>query len=101
MAHGKRQLALNGAALLGRVKRWHLLSEPYAALVSRRMARTLGIREQDPAMREAAIDRALQREGSDGTGFARAAHNMRGATSPREIIRAARALRTIERTLTR
>jgi len=101
MAHGKRQLALNGAALLGRVRRWHLLSEPYAALVSKRIARALGIREQDPAARVAAIDRALQREGGEVAGFASAAHAMRQARSPREIIRAARALRTIERTLTR
>ena len=106
MAQGKQQLALNGAALIGRVRRWHLLAEPYAALITARIAAKLGLREHGVGehgreAREAAIDRALTREGHDGPGFARAAHNLRNAGSAGEILRAARALRSLERTLDR
>lgn len=101
LAQGKAQLARNGAALIGRVRRWHLLAEPYAALLTTRIAALLGIRETGPEAREAAIERALVRAGHADTGFAHAAHTMRSASKPGEILRAARALKTIERMLKR
>lgn len=101
LAQGKAQLARNGAALLGRVRRWHLLAEPYAALLTARIAAMLAIRETAPEARDAAIDRALVRTSHSGTGFTEAAHTMRGARKPGEILRAARALKSIERMLKR
>ncbi|RPF71873.1 DUF4350 domain-containing protein [Aurantiacibacter spongiae] len=99
MARGKRQLARNGAALVARVKRFHLLAEPYAALVGNRIARDLGIHAADREAREGAIDEALQGAGHDGPGFARTAHDLRNARHPREIIRSAGALKSLERTV--
>jgi len=101
MARGKRQLALNGAALLARVKRWHLLVDPYAALVGTRIAAKLGIRDHEQSAREQAIDHALARTGHGGPTFSSAAHGLRSANGPGEILRAARTLKSIERTLTR
>ena len=101
MARGKRQLARNGAALIARLKRWHLLSAPYALSVAARIATALGIRDGNREAREAAIDRALERRGYNGTGFAETAHSLRQAQAPRDIIRAARALKSLERELQR
>ncbi|RJY09226.1 DUF4350 domain-containing protein [Aurantiacibacter aquimixticola] len=99
MARGKRQLAQNGAALIARVKRFHLLADPYAALMGKRIADSLGIREANPELRANAIDAALERRGHDGPGFAARADILRKADSPGDIIRAARALKSLERTL--
>jgi len=99
MAQGKRQLVRNGAALVARVKRFHLLGDPYAALMSRRIGDALGIRETHAEARAAAIDSALERRGFEGPGFAEAAQTLRNARRPRDIIRAAGALKSIERTL--
>ncbi|MDE1467184.1 DUF4350 domain-containing protein [Aurantiacibacter sp. D1-12] len=101
MARGKQQLAQNGAALVARVKRFHLLSDPYAALMSKRIAEALGIRETNPEARDVAIDRALERRGFDGPGFASRRQALREANGPRDIIRAAGALKSIERMLKR
>jgi hypothetical protein len=101
LAQGKAQLARNGAALLGRVRRWHLLAEPFAALITARIAAMLAIRETAPEARDAAIERALVRAGHSGTSFAQAAHTMRNSRKPGEILRAARALKSIERMLKR
>ena len=98
-AQGKRQLAQNGAALVARVKRWHLLAEPYAALVTARTAKMLGIRATGEAAQIAAIDAALARVGREDAPYAAAAQNLRDARHPRDILRAADALRTLERTL--
>lgn len=100
MAQGKRQLARNGAALLERVKRWHLLKGPYEDLAGRRLASELGLRDTDSEHRGAAIDDTLARRGHDGPTYARLVADLREADGPREIVRAARALRAFERTLT-
>ncbi|APE29309.1 DUF4350 domain-containing protein [Aurantiacibacter gangjinensis] len=100
MARGKEQLARNGASLLERVKRWHLLKQPYEDMIGRRVAASLGLRIADTDAREAAIDDALDRRGHDGPPFSRLAADLRAADKPRDIIRAAKALRTFERTLT-
>ncbi|OYX67310.1 MAG: hypothetical protein B7Y88_00645 [Sphingomonadales bacterium 32-64-17] len=100
MAQGKRQLAMNGAALLARLKRWHLLGAPYAALVAQRIASRLSLREPEGEARERAIDRALIRAGHEGESFGHWATLLREASKPADILRASRALRSIERTLT-
>ena len=100
MAQGKRQLARNGAALIERVKRWHLLKQPYEDMIGRRVARGLGLRNAETDAREMAIDQAVARRGHDGPTFSRLAADLREAERPKDIIRAARALRTFERTLT-
>ncbi len=99
MARGKRQLARNGAALVARVKRFNLLADPYAALMGKRIGDALGVREVQPEARAAAIDAALIRRGYEGAGFSERAQILRSATRPRDIIRAAGALKSIERTL--
>lgn len=98
LAMGKRQLARNAAALVERAKRWHLLGPPYAALIGARVAAALGVRETDPAAREAAIGRALAARGIEPD-YSGRAEALRRARKPGELLRAAGALRTIERTL--
>jgi hypothetical protein len=100
MAQGKRQLARNGAALIERARRWHLLGAPYAALVAARIARALNIREGETEAREAAIDAVMTQRGIAGERFSERAQVMRAAGRPAEMLRAASALRGIERMLT-
>ena len=99
-AKGKRQLARNGAALVERARRLHLLGPPYAALVSARIADKLGVRAADPLAREAAIADLLAAQGL-AADYAGQAETLRRAHHSTELLRAAGALRTIERTLTR
>jgi hypothetical protein len=99
LAMGKRQLARNGAALVERARRLHLLGPPYAALVTARVAEALGIREADPQAREAAIARVLAARGI-ADDYAVRSEAVRGARHSAELLRAAGALRAIERTLT-
>ena len=95
---GKRQLARNGGGLVARARRLHLLGPPYAALVAARIAAALGIRDADPEARDAAIARTLAARGLAGDYLERA-DALRRARHPAELLRAARALRTIERTV--
>jgi hypothetical protein len=98
LAQGKRQLARNGAALVERARRLHLLGPPYAALVTARIADALGVRITDPRAREAAVAQALVARGLD-TEYITQTEALRRARHPAELLRAAGALRTIERTL--
>lgn len=100
-AQGKRQLIANGAALIARLRRWHLLAAPYAALVAARIAGRLGIHETEGAARERAIDRALARRDLAQGRFSDTARQLREARRPADILRAARALRHFERILSR
>ena len=97
-AMGKRQLARNGAGLIERARRIHLLGPPYAALIAARIAGRLGLREADPEAREAAIARVLAGRGIED--YPARAEALRRARHPGELLRAAGALRSIERTLT-
>jgi hypothetical protein len=99
LAKGKRQLARNGAALVERARRLHLLGPPYAALVTARLADLLAIREADPHAREAAIARVLAARGL-ASDYTHQTEALRRARHSAELLRAAHALRTIERTLT-
>lgn len=101
MAHGKTQLASNGAALIQRARRWHLLGAPYAALVAGRIAAALQIRAGDETAREAAIDAALDRQGHAGPRFAPTAQALRQARRLPDVLRAAATLRSIERTISK
>lgn len=100
LAMGKRQLAENSAALVERARRVHLLGPPYAALVAARLAALLGIRDADPEARDAAIARALAERGLADDYSARA-EALRRARKPAELLRAAGALKTLERTVPR
>jgi hypothetical protein len=99
LAKGKRQLARNGAALVERARRLHLLGPPYAALVAARIAEALAIREPDGEAREAAIARVLAARGL-AADYAERAEALRRARHSADLLRAAGALRTLERTLT-
>lgn len=99
LAMGKRQLAQNGGGLVARARRLHLLGPPYAALIAARLAAALGIREADPQARETAVARALAARGLSNDYTARA-DALRRARQPAELLRAARALRALERTVT-
>lgn len=99
LAMGKRQLARNGGGLVARAKRLHLLGPPYSALVAARLAEALGIREADPEAREAAIARVLAARGV-AADYTQRADALRRARHPNALLRAAGALRSIERTVT-
>jgi hypothetical protein len=98
LAHGKRQLARNGAALVERARRLHLLGPPYASLVTARIAERLGVRTADPHAREAAVAQVLAARGIAADYLAQA-EAVRRARHSADLLRAAGALRTIERTL--
>jgi hypothetical protein len=98
IAFGKRQLAVNGAALIQRAQRLHLLGAPYAALVRTRLANALGLRPSgDAARTDAEIDRMLAARGMPG--FVEHAEALREARGAQELLRQAGALRQIERKL--
>jgi len=99
LAHGKTQLAQNGAGLVERAGRLHLLGAPFAAMMAARVAALLGISETDPARRAAAIDRALMDRGHQTDIFSTQAAALRKARRPAELLRAAAALSSLERTL--
>jgi hypothetical protein len=67
-------------------------------LVAARLAEALGIREADPEAREAAIARVLAARGL-AADYAAKADALRRARHANELLRAAGALRSIERTV--
>ncbi len=97
IAFGKARLVANSAAFIQRTGRLHLIARPYAELVGGRIARMIGLRHAD----EAAIDAALARRTSEAAPFSSSAAALRAARGKHETLRAARALRDIERTLKR
>ncbi|MCL4672037.1 MAG: DUF4350 domain-containing protein [Sphingomonadaceae bacterium] len=97
IAFGKARLVANSAGFIQRTGRLHLLAAPFAALMAARLARLLRLRGADDAV----IDEALQRRGHDGPPFSASADNLRRARTRPELLRAARALKDIERNLTR
>ncbi len=92
-AFGKRQLVENGAGLILRARRWHLLGTPYTRLAERRAARALGLQRHDPA----SLDAALARRAPDAEPFTTRAARLAAATSPADILSAAAALDTLPR----
>lgn len=102
IAFGKRALVTNSAGLIRRTRRLHLVTRPYADRVRERIARTLGLpRQPSPEATETAIDRALALRTPGAEPFSQLAARLRAAHKPLAIVRAAQALHSLERTLTR
>ncbi|WP_374407958.1 DUF4350 domain-containing protein [Pelagerythrobacter sp.] len=98
IAFGKGRLVANGAAFILRTRRLHLLTGPYIETTRQRIVAALRLRTADD---DAALDRAIARRAPDSPGFGESAAALRGAHRPHDILRAARALKTLERKLTR
>ncbi|MDE2435279.1 MAG: DUF4350 domain-containing protein [Sphingomonadales bacterium] len=102
LAFGKRALVSNTAGLIRRAGRLHLIGAPYADAARDRLARALALPHRlDPAQTEAAIDRALASRAPDSPSFAATAATLRAARRPTDMLRAARTLHSLERTLTK
>ncbi len=102
IAFGKRALVANSAGLIRRSRRLHLIPAPYATAARERLARALALpRQADAEATEAAIDRALLGRDPTVTPFSTIAHRLRSARKPEDLIKAARDLHSLERTLTR
>lgn len=95
IAFGKRQLVANAAGFTIRSGRLHLLTTPYNALVARRLAAALGLRSADPE----AIDAAVARRTPEAPVYSQLAARLSQARGPSEILRAAHALKSLERTI--
>jgi hypothetical protein len=99
-AFGKRQLAVNGAALIQRSRRLHLLGPPYAAMLRARLARLLGLRQGSSAERdEAEVDRLLAARGLQPHAFSTSAETLRRARGSHDLLRSAQALKELEGSL--
>ena len=90
---GKSQLVANGAQVIARSGRIRLLREPYAALMRARIAHRLGLQPGD----DEGIERALAARGAPALDPALEA--LASASNRKDLLRAARALRDLERTL--
>lgn len=102
IAFGKRALIANSAGLIQRTRRLHLLGAPYAAAARERLTRALGLPlSLDHDTAEAAIDRALAARAPGLPPFSHAAAQLRAARTPTELLRGARQIHALERTLTR
>ena len=100
IAFGKRALVANAAGLIRRSRRLHLITAPYAARARERLARALALPGlADAAASEAAIDRAVAARAPGAAPFSAIAARLRAAHSPHDIIKAARDLHALERTL--
>ncbi|MEP2235791.1 MAG: DUF4350 domain-containing protein [Alteripontixanthobacter sp.] len=97
IAFGKTRLVANGAGLIQRSGRLHLLTDRYGQMIAARIASKLGLRHSDPEH----IDAALARRAPDMEPFSLAANRLERARRPAEILRAAHGLREIEQQLER
>lgn len=97
IAFGKRQLVANSAGLIQRTRRMHLLSAPYADMMRSRIAAALALHRADDSQ----IDAALHRRLPDEPSFGQTLDHLRKARTPHEVLRAANALRSLERKLSR
>ncbi|WP_394729784.1 DUF4350 domain-containing protein [Altererythrobacter sp. GH1-8] len=97
IAFGKHRLVSNGAGLILRARRLRLLAEPYIALTTRRLAKRLGIPRANIETVSAALARRLPNEEP----LLNRADALRAARRPKDILRAAGALKELERKLER
>jgi len=97
IAFGKRRLVTNGAGLILRARRLGLLAEPYIALTSRRVAKRLGIPRADIET----VSETLAARLPDQEPLLNRANTLRNARKPKEILRAAGALKELERKIER
>ncbi|MEL7830359.1 DUF4350 domain-containing protein [Citromicrobium bathyomarinum] len=93
IAPGKSQLVANGAQVIARSGRMRLLREPYASLMRARIAHRLGLQPGD----DEGIERALAARGAPALDPTLEA--LASASNRKDLLRAARALRDLERTL--
>lgn len=102
IAFGKRQLVENSAGFIRRTRRLHLLGPPYATLMRKRIARTLGLPwQEDSQTMDTRIDAALSARGVNHTPFHALTEKLGHARSQNELLRAAEALKNVERMLGR
>lgn len=102
LAFGKRELVGNAAGLIQRARRLHLLGGPFADAARERLVKALALPARlSPEQAEAAIDRALVARAPGSALFSTTTAQLRGARKPIDLLRAARQLHTLERTLTR
>ncbi len=102
IAFGKRALVANSAGLIQRARRLHLLGPPYADAARDRLIKALALPARlSHQQAEAAIDRALAARAPESTPFSQLAAQMRAARKPTDLLRTARRLHALERTLTR
>ena len=97
IAFGKRRLVANGAGLILRAKRLGLLAEPFIGLTERRLKDRLGIAKGDAE----AVNTAVAVRIPDTPTFTDRADALRSAKRPKDILRAAKALKELEGKLTR
>ncbi|MEZ5693784.1 MAG: DUF4350 domain-containing protein [Altererythrobacter sp.] len=98
IAYGKERLVRNSAGFIQRTRRLHLLSGPYASMMRERIAGALALRRPD----DDAIDNALARRLPDEPqSLSHRLATLRNARTRADIIRAADALKSIERKLER
>jgi len=97
---GKALLVVNGAALIERTGRLHLLGHPFATLVMARIAAQLGIRQRGSHGREEAVARHLARS-DRADDFIHAMAALRSARKATDLLRTARSLQAIEKDLKR
>ncbi|MEP2735669.1 MAG: DUF4350 domain-containing protein [Erythrobacter sp.] len=95
IAYGKQRLVANGAGLIVRARRFGMLADPYIDLSAQRTRDALGLSSLDHADLDSAIERRLP----DEPNFTHRANALRAAQSQSDILRAARALKDLERTL--
>ena len=98
IAYGKTALVENSAGLIRRAGRIRLLGAPYAALVTQRTLRALGL---PPGSDPVAIDSAQARRGLSGAAFTAEAAALAAARKPADLVRHAAALHAIEKGLCR
>ena len=102
VAFGKRALVTNSAGLIHRARRLHLLGSPYADAARERLVKALALPARlSHEQAEKAIDRALAGRAPGSLPFSTAAAQMRAARKPTDMLRAARQLHALERTLPR
>lgn len=102
IAFGKRALVGNAAGLLRRARRLHLVGAPYADAARDRLVKALALPQRlAPEQAEAAIDRALAARDPAAIPFSTAAADLRAARRPRDMLRAAQAIHSLERMLKR
>lgn len=102
LAFGKRELVGNAAGLIQRAKRLHLLGGPYADAARERLIKALALPARlSHEQAEAAIDRALLARAPESPLFSDTTARLRVARKPIDLLRAARQLHALERTLTR
>jgi hypothetical protein len=102
IAFGKRALVTNSAGFIRRSGRLHLIGGPYADRARERLIAALGLpRNLNTGHAEDAIDRILASRTPDAEPFSVITARLRQARRPHDLLKAARDLHALERTLIR